>query len=161
MTRRSKFFSSLLAASLLFSVTACASHEEVELTPEQQMHKLLAEPGVKVLPSGLAYKVLHSGPKDGEQPVPGDMMMVIYQGKLPDGSIFDSSEQHGDGAYMQMPLQGLVKGWMEALPMMHEGDTWMLYVPAKLGYGHKAMGVIPEDSPLIFRIQLVGVDHAH
>ena len=61
---------------------------------------------------------------------------------------------------MQMPLDGLIQGWMEALPMMHVGDTWMLYVPAKLGYGHKAMGIIPPDSPLIFRIQLLGVEHA-
>jgi FKBP-type peptidyl-prolyl cis-trans isomerase len=46
---------------------------------------------------------------------------------------------------------------MEALPMMHVGDTWRLYVPANLGYGHREMGIIPKDSPLIFKIQLLGV----
>ncbi|BBC78849.1 peptidylprolyl isomerase [Acetobacter orientalis] len=163
MTRRFKLTHFVLAASMAASLAACGAHkdEDVELTPQQQMAKLRAEPGVVTLKDGLAYKVIASGPKDGPQPRVGDMMMVIYEGRLPDGSIFDSSEQHGDGAYMQMPLQGLVQGWMEAMPMMHVGDTWMLYVPPELGYGHKAMGVIPADSPLIFRIQILGVDHAH
>lgn len=163
MTRRFKFSPVLLAATMAFSLAACGGHKEddVELNPQQEMARLRAEPGVVTLKDGLAYKVIKSGPKDGAQPHVGDMMMIIYEGRLPDGSIFDSSEQHGDGAYMQMPLQGLVQGWMEALPMMHVGDTWMLYVPAELGYGHKAMGVIPSDSPLIFRIQILGVDHAH
>ncbi|MGO3518777.1 MAG: FKBP-type peptidyl-prolyl cis-trans isomerase, partial [Acetobacter cibinongensis] len=154
MTRRFKLIPYMLAASMAVSLTACGEHkdDDVELTPQQTMAKLRAEPGVVTLKDGLAYKVIKSGPKDGEQPRVGDMMMVIYEGRLPDGSIFDSSEQHGDGAYMQMPLQGLVQGWMEAMPMMHVGDTWMLYVPPELGYGHKAMGVIPSDSPLIFRI---------
>ncbi|KXV14692.1 peptidylprolyl isomerase [Acetobacter malorum] len=161
MTRRFNIIPYLLAASMAVSLTACGSHkqEEPELTPMQQLDKLRSQPGVTVLKDGLAYKVLQSGKKDADQPRPGDAMMLIYEGRLPDGSIFDSSEQHGDGAYMQMPLEGLVKGWMEALPMMHVGDTWMLYVPPELGYGHKAMGVIPSDSPLIFRIQLLGVTH--
>ena len=159
-----RFLPCLLVASMAVSVAACGSHKDTtedELTPVQQMAKLRAEPGVKTLPDGLAYKVLESGPKDGEQPQKGDMLMIIYEGRLPDGSIFDSSDQHGGSAYMQMPLDGLIKGWMEALPTMRVGDTWMLYVPAELGYGHKAMGVIPADSPLIFRIQLLGVEHAH
>ncbi|MCP1243733.1 FKBP-type peptidyl-prolyl cis-trans isomerase [Acetobacter lambici] len=163
MSRRFSLVPCMLAASLAFSLTACGGHkaEEVELTPAQQMAKLRSEPGVTVLKDGLAYKVLESGPKDGEQPRKGDMMMLIYEGRLPDGSIFDGSEQHGNGAYMQMPLDGLVQGWMEALPMMHVGDTWMLYVPPELGYGHRSMGVIPSDSPLVFRIQLLGVEHTH
>lgn len=148
-----------LTGFLGLSLTACGHDEEPELTPEQIMQKQIAKPGVKVLPDGLAYKPLTSGPKDGASPRKGDMMMIIYEGRLPDGSIFDSSDQHGHGAYMQMPLDGLVQGWMEALPMMHVGDTWMLYVPAKLGYGPREMGIIPSNSPLIFRIQLLGVEH--
>ncbi|GBQ70132.1 peptidyl-prolyl cis-trans isomerase [Ameyamaea chiangmaiensis NBRC 103196] len=151
----------LLSLALLtsLSLSACGGHpDEPELTPAQQFAKERSEPGVKVLPDGLAYKVLKSGPTDGAQPHPGGTMLVIYEGRLPDGSIFDSSDQHGNGAYMQMPLDGLVKGWMEALPMMHVGDIWMLYVPPELGYGHKAMGIIPKDSPLVFRIQLLGVE---
>lgn len=163
MFRRFSFVPCMLVASLALSLSACGGHkaEDVELTPAQQMAKLRAQPGVTVLKDGLAYKVLESGPKDGEQPRKGDVMMLIYEGRLPDGSIFDGSDQHGNGAYMQMPLDGLVQGWMEALPLMHVGDTWMLYVPPELGYGHRSMGVIPSDSPLVFRIQLLGVEHTH
>ncbi|GAN53305.1 peptidyl-prolyl cis-trans isomerase [Tanticharoenia sakaeratensis NBRC 103193] len=131
--------------------------EQPELTPEQFMAQVYTQPGVKKLPDGLAYKVIQSGPKDGDQPHKGQMMMLIYEGRLPDGGIFDSSEQHGNGAYMQMPLDGLVPGWMEALPMMHVGDIWMLYVPPNLGYGKRSMGIIPPNSPLVFRVQLLGV----
>lgn len=160
MKRLSRFIPAVLASALLLPLTGCggaAKEDEPELTPAQFMAKVRAEPGVKTLPDGLAYKVLESGPKDGESPAVGDMMMVIYEGRLPDGGIFDSSDQHGHGAYMQMPLDGVIKGWMEALPMMHVGDTWMLYVPPELGYGHRSMGIIPADSPLVFRIQLLGV----
>lgn len=162
MSRYSRFFSSLLTITVAFSLVACSTQKKSEdnLSPAQIMAKLRAKPGVKTLPSGLSYKVLSSGPKDGEQPHKGDIIMVVYEGRLPDGSIFDSSTQHGDNDYIQMPLDGLIKGWMEALPMMHVGDTWMLYVPAKLGYGHKTMGIIPPDSPLIFRIKLLGIEHA-
>jgi len=155
-------FISLLACAFLcapiFSLTACGGEkEQPELTPEQFMAKTYAEPGVQKLPDGLAYKVLHSGPKEGDSPRKGQMMMLIYEGRLPDGAIFDSSEQHQRGAYMQMALDGLVQGWMEALPMMHVGDTWMLYVPPALGYGKRSMGIIPPDSPLVFKVQLLGV----
>ncbi|MBB2202510.1 FKBP-type peptidyl-prolyl cis-trans isomerase [Gluconacetobacter tumulisoli] len=160
MKRLSRFIPLLVASALALPLAACgnkAGDDEPDLTPAQFMTKVRAQPGVKTLPDGLAYKILDSGPKDGQSPSPGDMLMVIYEGRLPDGGIFDSSDQHGHGAYMQMPLDGVIKGWMEALPMMHVGDTWMLYVPPELGYGHRAMGIIPSDSPLVFKIQLLGV----
>ncbi|CAI9120935.1 FKBP-type peptidyl-prolyl cis-trans isomerase [Brytella acorum] len=158
----SRFISRLTGLSLcasLLVLSACAGGEkpEKELTSAEYMAKVRTQPGVQSLPDGLAYKVLQSGPKDGASPHKGQMMMIIYEGRLPDGSIFDSSEEHGNGAYMQMPLDGLVKGWMEGLPMMHVGDTWMLYVPAELGYGKRSMGIIPPNSPLIFKIRLLGV----
>ncbi|MFT8775316.1 MAG: FKBP-type peptidyl-prolyl cis-trans isomerase [Gluconacetobacter liquefaciens] len=160
MKRLSRVTSLLLASAAALSLAACGARPEEskpDMTPEQFMAKMRAQPGVKSLPDGLAYKVLESGPKDGQSPSVGDGMMVIYEGRLPEGGIFDSSDQHGKGAYMQMPLDGVIKGWMEALPMMHVGDTWMLYVPPELGYGHRSMGIIPADSPLIFKIQLLGV----
>ncbi|QHI96403.1 FKBP-type peptidyl-prolyl cis-trans isomerase [Aristophania vespae] len=122
------------------------------------MAKVRKEPGVKTLPDGLAYKVIKSGPKDGPSPHEGSMMMLIYEGRLPDGSIFDSSEMHTGAAYMEMPLDGVIKGWMEGLPMMHVGDTWEFYIPAELAYGKRSLGVIPPNSPLVFKIQLLGLD---
>ena len=160
MKRFSRVIPLLVAGALALPLAACGgskADDQPELTPAQFMDNVRKQPGVKTLPDGLAYKVLKSGPKDAPQPTINDSVMVIYEGRLPDGGIFDSSEQHGNGAYMQMALDGLVQGWMEALPMMHVGDTWMLYVPPELGYGHKSMGIIQPDSPLIFKIQLLGV----
>jgi len=112
-------------------------------------------PGVVVLPSGLQYKVVKAGDPKGPSPKPGDAIKVHYEGKLVDGTVFDSSFQRGKPALM--PLGGLVPGWMEALPLMHPGDEWTLYLPPDLGYGADGQGPIPPNSVLIFRLQLLGV----
>ena len=114
------------------------------------------KPGVHVLPDGLQYQVVRSGPADGLRPQRGDEVKVNYEGKLVDGTIFDSSYQRGVPA--AMPLNGLIKAWQEALPMMRPGDEWILYVPPSLGYGDEgAGGTIPPGAALIFRIELIGV----
>ncbi|MDB5456686.1 MAG: peptidylprolyl isomerase FKBP-type [Caulobacter sp.] len=112
-------------------------------------------PGVVTLPSGLQYKVVKAGPKDAPSPKIGDIIKVHYEGKLLDGTVFDSSFQRGQAAIM--PAEGLVPGWMEALPLMHVGDEWTLYVPASLGYGDQAAGPIPAGSVMVFRLQLIGM----
>lgn len=122
------------------------------------MRRISAQPGVRTLPSGLAYKVLQSGNPNGTPPAPGDELVLNYDGKLPDGATFDSTEQQGGMA--RLPLQGLIPGWMEGLRLMRPGDTWMLYVPSRLGYGDKGQGPIPPGSPLVFKIELVAVHHA-
>jgi len=122
------------------------------------MHRIAQQPGVKSLPAGLEYKVLQSGDPNGVSPKPGDEIVLNYEGKLPDGATFDSTEQQGGMA--RMALKGLIPGWMEALPHMHPGDVWMLYVPPSLGYGANGAGPIPPDSPLVFKIELVAVHPA-
>jgi FKBP-type peptidyl-prolyl cis-trans isomerase len=114
-------------------------------------------PGVITLPSGLQYKIVTSGPTDGAHPGPADEVKVNYEGKTIDGKVFDSSFQRGVPA--DLPLNGLIPGWIEALQLMRPGDEWMLYVPAKLAYGDNSPdpSTIPENSVLIFRIQLIGV----
>jgi len=112
-------------------------------------------PGVTTLPSGLQYKVLKAGDAKGPSPKPGDAIKVHYEGKLADGTVFDSSFQRGKPVLM--PLGGLVPAWMEALPLMHPGDEWILYVPPDLGYGPEGQGPIPPNSVLIFRIQFLGM----
>jgi peptidylprolyl isomerase/FKBP-type peptidyl-prolyl cis-trans isomerase FklB len=119
------------------------------------MAKVGKEPGVKVLPSGLAYKIVRSGPATGLKPQLNDEVKVHYEGKLEDGTVFDSSYERGQPA--AMPLKGLVPGWLEALPMMRPGDEWILYVPSNLGYGAQGQGPIPPGAPLIFRIELIDV----
>jgi peptidylprolyl isomerase/FKBP-type peptidyl-prolyl cis-trans isomerase FklB len=111
--------------------------------------------GVKMLPSGVLYRVIASGPAAGPRPGPNDEVKVNYEGKLLSGKVFDSSFARGEPA--NFPLTGLIPAWVEALQQMRPGDVWMLYVPPSQGYGDKDAGPIPPNSVLIFKIQLLGV----
>lgn len=131
-------------------------------TPQGQafLDKNAKAPGVVVLPSGLQYKVERSGPPGGASPQIGDEIKINYEGTLLDGTVFDSSYRRGQPAVM--PLDGLVPGWMEALPRMHVGDVWYLYLPSRLGYGARgAGGEIPPNAVLVFKVELLGVLPAH
>lgn len=119
------------------------------------MDKTAKEPGVTVLKSGLAYKVVRSGPTTGIKPGLHDEVKVHYEGKLEDGTVFDSSYERGAPA--AMPLDRLIPAWQEALQLMRPGDEWTLYVPSNLGYGEEGAGQIPPGAPLIFRIELIDV----
>jgi FKBP-type peptidyl-prolyl cis-trans isomerase len=112
-------------------------------------------PGVKVLPSGLQYKIVRSGPADGMRPQKQDEVKVNYEGKLLNGKIFDSSYERGVPA--AMPVDALIPAWVEALQLMRPGDEWMLYAPSNLAYGDGGQGEIPPGSTLIFRIELIAV----
>ena len=160
----------LLAPLALAAVLAAGAAHAQQVTPPPQLNAgpsagavaakaFLATnakaPGVVTLPSGLQYKVVTSGPKDGPSPKVGDIVKVHYEGKLLDGTVFDSSFARGKPAIM--PADGLIQGWLEALPKMKVGDEWTLYIPPELGYGSRDMGEIPPDSVLVFRLQLLGM----
>ena len=160
-----------LAAALVSPLAAGAAHAQTpQPSPPPQLNagpsaaavagkafleKNAKAPGVVSLPSGLQYKVVTSGPKDGPSPKLGDIIKVNYEGKLLSGQVFDSSFARGKAAIM--PADGLIQGWLEALPLMHVGDEWTLYIPPELGYGSRDMGEIPPDSVLIFRLKLEGM----
>lgn len=112
-------------------------------------------PGVVVTPSGLAYRVLHAGPATGMHPRLGDQVRVSYEGRLADGTLFDSSA--ANGGPLVMTVGQLVPGWNEALQLMRPGDDWTLYLPPSLGYGDEATGPIPANSVLVFRLQLLAI----
>lgn len=113
--------------------------------------------GVQTLPSGVQYKIVHSGPTTGLKPGPQDEVKVHYEGKLVSGKVFDSSYDRGQPA--AMPLPALIPAWKEALQLMRPGDEWILYVPPEMGYGEEGAGggEIPGNSVLIFRIELIDV----
>lgn len=121
--------------------------------PAQFLAANAKTPGVVVLPSGLQYKVVQSGPA-GASPKPGDIIKVQYEGSLTSGKVFDATAA---GKSALMPLEGLIPAWMEAIPKMHVGDEWMLYVPPSLGYGPDGAGPIPPNSVLVFKVKLVGM----
>lgn len=116
------------------------------------------QPGVVTLPDGLQYKIVTSGPASGVPPKAADEVKVNYEGKLLDGTVFDSSFARGQPA--AFPLEGLVPAWVEALQLMRPGDEWTLWVPPALGYGDEAKGPIPANSIMVFRIQLLDVRRA-
>ena len=111
---------------------------------------------VVTLPSGLQYKVLVEG--NGEVPKATDKVLVNYEGRLIDGTVFDASKKHGDKPAEFKPSQ-VIKGWTEALTMMPVGSKWQLYIPYELAYGERNTGNIKPYSALIFDVELVGIDN--
>ena len=154
----------LMAAAAALALAAChppatsGAAQGAKASAEAQafLAKNAKKPGVHVLPDGLQFEVVRSGPATGLRPQLGDEVKVNYEGKLLGGQVFDSTYERGQPA--AMPLKGLIPGWVEALQLMRPGDEWILYVPPKLGYGDKgAGGVIPPGAALIFRIELIDV----
>ena len=112
------------------------------------------KPGVITTESGLQYKIITSG--DGKQPKETDTVTTHYKGTLIDGREFDSSYKRDKPA--SFPVKGVIKGWTEALQLMHVGDKWQLFVPAELAYGAtKRSELIEANSTLIFEIELLGI----
>jgi FKBP-type peptidyl-prolyl cis-trans isomerase len=110
-------------------------------------------PGVVTLPSGLQYKIVKSGPKTGASPGVRDTIKVHYEGKLLNGTVFDSSIARGQPA--DFPLRGLIPAWIEAVQLMHPGDEWILWAPPSLAYGDNDRGPIPGGSVLEFKMSLI------
>jgi FKBP-type peptidyl-prolyl cis-trans isomerase FklB len=108
--------------------------------------------GVKTLPSGLQYKVITEG--TGKTPKATDTVVTNYRGTLIDGTEFDSSYQRKAPATFK--VNGVVKGWTEALQLMKEGAKWQLFVPSELAYGERGAGPnIGPNAVLIFEIELI------
>lgn len=146
----------LAAAGLALAACGPSKKAQENLSiADEFMAKNAKEPGVVTLPQGLQYKVVREGPQGGLHPTQADEVKVHYEGKLLDGTVFDSSFARGKAAIM--PADGLIQGWLEALPKMKVGDEWTLYIPSELGYGPRDMGEIPPDSVLVFRLQLLGM----
>ncbi len=111
--------------------------------------------GVVQTASGLQYEVKKTG--SGAQPKSTDTVSVHYRGTLIDGSEFDSSYSRGEPAVF--PVDGVIDGWREALPLMKVGDQWRVFIPAELAYGdHGAGDDIPPNSALIFDVELLSIE---
>ncbi len=127
-------------------------------TVRQEGEEFLAEnvkkDGVKVLKSGLQYKVITEG--TGKKPKATDKVKCHYEGKFLNGSKFDSSYDRNEPAVFG--LNQVIAGWTEGLQLMSEGSKYELYIPYTLGYGETgAPGAIPPYSTLIFTVELLEV----
>lgn len=109
--------------------------------------------GVKSTASGLQYEVLKEG--KGRKPSIKDKVTVHYTGTLVSGEKFDSSHDRGQPA--EFPLNGIIKGWQEALQLMPEGSVYKLYIPPELAYGTQSQPKIPPNSVLVFEVELIKV----
>ncbi len=110
--------------------------------------------GVIVTKSGLQYEVL----KEGSGPMPGDTnsVSVHYKGTLVDGTVFDSSIDHGQPVTFQ--VNGVIAGWTEALKLMKVGSKYRLVIPSELAYGEQGTGPIGPNAVLIFEVELLKIN---
>jgi FKBP-type peptidyl-prolyl cis-trans isomerase FklB len=113
-----------------------------------------AKEGVVALPSGLQYKILKEG--TGPKPAATDSVVCNYRGTLINGTEFDSSYKRGEPA--TFPVNGVIKGWTEALQLMPVGSKWQLFVPSDLAYGERGPSPdIGPNSTLIFEVELISI----
>jgi len=113
-----------------------------------------AKEGVVTLPSGLEYKILKEG--NGPKPTASDSVVCNYRGTLINGTEFDSSYKSGQPA--TFPVNGVIKGWTEALQLMPVGSKWQLFVPSSLAYAERgAGGDIGPNATLIFEVELLSI----
>ncbi len=131
-----------------------ATSEKNKIEGEKFLAENKNKEGVKTLPSGLQYKVITPG--KGKKPQLTDTVTTNYRGTLIDGTEFDSSSRHGKPA--TFPVNGVIRGWTEALQLMEEGAKWQLFIPSDLAYGEKGAGqMIGPNAVLIFEIELISV----
>ncbi|WP_129135978.1 FKBP-type peptidyl-prolyl cis-trans isomerase [Luteimonas sp. YGD11-2] len=111
------------------------------------------ETGVQVTPSGLQYRVVRQG--SGRRPVASDRVRVHYEGKLLDGTVFDSSYERGRPA--DFGLGQVIPGWTEGVALMPIGSKYRFWIPARLGYGAKGTEGIPPEATLVFDVELLDI----
>jgi FKBP-type peptidyl-prolyl cis-trans isomerase len=116
------------------------------------------EKGVKTTATGLEYQVLVPGDTKAASPQPTDTVTVQYRGSLIDGTEFDSSFSRGQAA--TFPVNGVIKGWQEALVLMKPGAKWKVVVPPELGYDTQPRPGIPAGSVLVFEVELQSIKPA-
>lgn len=168
------FFASLEGDTTHYTMANASEFFQTRLRVDQEIKKetqyganrkacaeFLAENGKKegviTTASGLQYKVLVAG--NGAIPKTDQTVAVKYEGKLLDGTVFDSSYKRQD-PITKFRCDQVIKGWTEALTMMTVGSTWELYIPYDLAYGDRDAGKIPPYSCLIFKVELIDIEGA-
>jgi FKBP-type peptidyl-prolyl cis-trans isomerase len=153
LTRRS-------ALAGVLALAACASKP---LTPEEraaESARFLAanarRAGVTTTASGLQYRVMRAVQDDAARPTARDTVRVHYEGRLPDGEVFDSS--YARGAPAAFELARVIDGWTEGLQLMRPGEMYEFFIPPALAYGERgAGGVIAPNQALVFKVELIEI----
>lgn len=151
------------------SLTSCSSDDDndTSVSYEENLKKgqeFLAEnakrEGVITTSSGLQYEVLQvqqkgEGEEEGKSPSATDVVRCHYEGRLIDGTVFDSSYKRGEPS--EFALNQVIPGWTEGLQLMKEGSKYRFYIPHNLAYGSRGVSIIPPYSALIFDVELIEV----
>jgi len=157
----------MLAASLLLAVQpARAQESEPQPDPnaqnpawhaQQQLYLLGLSPadGWNFIQGGVRWRWLKYLAAE-RKPKVSDVVTVHYEGRLIDGTVFDSSYARGKPA--TFPLGRLIKGWQLAIPQMGVGETIEIAVPADLAYGPVGRGPIPGNATLVFKVELIAIE---
>lgn len=135
---------------------AVAPEEDlVHKASEAFMADIEKQADVKPLGGGVFYKELVAG--NGPKPTQDSKVRVNYEGRLIDGTVFDSSYERGQAA--TFPVGGVIQGWQIALKAMPVGSTWEVYIPQYYAYGAQGSGEkIPPYSALVFKVELLGIE---
>ena len=121
---------------------------------EEFLEKVAQQPDVKSLGGGIYYRVISEG--TGPKPTQESTVRVHYEGRLVDGTVFDSSYERKEEA--TFPVSGVITGWQIALKAMPVGSAWEIYIPQYYAYGAQGSGKnIPPYSALIFKVELLGI----
>jgi FKBP-type peptidyl-prolyl cis-trans isomerase FklB len=127
---------------------------EAEASGKKFLAENAKKDGVVTTASGLQYQIVKKA--DGAQPKPTDVVTVHYEGKLIDGKVFDSSIERGSP--IDLPVSGVIPGWVEGLQLMHVGEKVKLFIPADLAYGAQSPSpTIPANSVLVFDLELIAI----
>lgn len=160
-----KKFIAMGFAAMAMAFAACSNKDKAAQADDTQ-EAVVAEEAVEAVaeedadgfvttPSGLKYKVLSDA--EGAKPSATDVVTVHYEGRLPNGEVFDSSYQRGEPA--QFPLNAVIPGWTEGVQLMPVGSKYQFYIPSNLAYGHRgAGGIIGPDQDLIFDVELIAIN---
>ncbi len=135
------------------------SHRDDRLNAEKEaglkfMQENKSKPGVTELPGGMQYEIVKMG--GGAKPAPNAKIKAHYKGSLLNGKEFDSSYRRNQP--FTAPLNALIKGWQQAIPLMTTGSIWRLWIPSDLAYGDRgAGGDIPGGATLVFEVELLEI----
>ena len=142
----------LLAASLgLLPLVLHAQREK--LPPEDLAWVEETFPNAKKTNTGIRYDVLASG--SGEKARPGEMVSVLYVGRLLNGETFDQVNDREKPFRFRLGRGHVIQGWDQILQLMRPGDKWVVIIPSELAYGSRGSARIPRDATLVFMMELL------
>jgi len=134
-------------------VRASASAQGEKAKAQAFQEAAAKEPGAVKTASGLVFRSLKAG--NGPSPTAADLVRVHYEGKLTDGTVFDSSMQRGQP--LEFTLSGVIPCWTEGVQKMKVGEKAKLVCPSDIAYGDRGQGKIPPGATLVFEVELIEI----